>query len=346
MNGFDLSTISGIFVGSTEYSAIYKGSSLIWENEDYYKSQYLTIESLEDDNVITWKMNSSTTPEKTIEYSTDKITWTSATSTTSGTTLATLDTDEKLYLRGNNTQYCIGNGNQNMFTSTKKFNLSGNIMSLINSSSFSNLTSLANLGQHTFRTMFQGTKVVDASRLQLPATTLINGCYNAMFQDCGYLYNAPKLPATTLGNHCYMQLFDSCSNLTVAPELPATTMKSQCYQSMFSKCNKITIAPALPATTLANYCYMGMFYNCTNITTAPELPATKLSQECYKNMFYNCSKLNYIKMLATNISATDCLKNWVYGVSASGTFIKDASMTSLTTGIHGIPDGWTVQDAA
>lgn len=319
MNGFDLSTISGIFIGSTECGAIYKGTSLIWENEDYYKSQYLTIESLEDDNVITWKMNSSNTTEKTIEYSTDKITWTSATSTTSGTTLAILNTDEKLYLRGNNNQYCTGSGNQNMFTSTKKFNLSGNIMSLINSSSFSNLTSLANLGQHTFRSMFQGTKVVDVSRLQLPATTLINGCYNAMFQGCGYLYNAPKLPATTLANHCYMQLFDS-TNLTVAPELPATTMKSQCYQSMFA--------------------------NCTSLTSAPELPATTLAQYCYYRMFRYCSKLNYIKMLATDISALSCLDDWVNGVVSTGTFIKDPNMTSLPTGTSGIPSGWTVQDAS
>ena len=326
MNGFDLSNISGIFVGSKEFSSIFKGSLLIFAKD--YSQEYLTIESLEDGNVVSFKMNSSNAPAKTIEYSTDKINWTSATSTTGGTTLATLNTGNKLYLRGDNTQYCTGNGNQNLFIPTKKFNLSGNIMSLISSSNFSNLTSLDNLGQHTFRTMFQGTSVVDASKLQLPATTLINGCYNAMFQGCYYLTSAPELPATTLANNCYMQLFDSCQNLTAAPALPATTMKSQCYQSMFNKCNKITIAPALPATTLANYCYMGMFYNCKNITTAPELPATKLSQECYKNMFYNCSKLNYVKMLATDISATDCLKNWMYGVSASGTLRQEKSSTN------------------
>ena len=30
MNGFDLSTISGVYVGSTQYSSIYYGSNLIW----------------------------------------------------------------------------------------------------------------------------------------------------------------------------------------------------------------------------------------------------------------------------------------------------------------------------
>lgn len=59
-------------------------------------------------------------------------------------------------------------------------------------------------------------------------------------------------------------------------------------------------------------------------------------------MFYGCYKLNYIKMLATNISAPDCLLNWVSRVSSTGTFVKNAAMTSLPTGASGIPSGWTV----
>ena len=49
-------------------------------------------------------------------------------------------------------------------------------------------------------------------------------------------------------------------------------------------------------------------------------------------------------MLATNISATNCLNNWVYGVAATGTFIKDPAMTTLPTGVNGIPSGWIVKD--
>ena len=88
-----------------------------------------------------------------------------------------------------------------------------------------------------------------------------------------------------------------------------------------------------------------MFDGCTSLTTAPELPATKLYDSCYENMFSHCTKLNYIKMLATNISAYDCLYGWVYGVSSTGTFIKNAAMTSLPTGTSGIPSGWIVQNA-
>jgi len=59
-------------------------------------------------------------------------------------------------------------------------------------------------------------------------------------------------------------------------------------------------------------------------------------------MFSGCTKLTHIECLATNISATACVNNWVSGVAASGIFIKDANMSSWTTGTSGIPSGWTV----
>ena len=101
----------------------------------------------------------------------------------------------------------------------------------------------------------------------------------------------------------------------------------------------------LPATTLAAGCYRFMFDMCTSLTTAPALPATKLVEYCYLGMFNGCTSLNSITMLATDISAWDCLENWVRGVAATGTFTKAASMTSLPSGVSGIPTGWTVQTA-
>ena len=127
--------------------------------------------------------------------------------------------------------------------------------------------------------------------------------------------------------------------------LPSTALTTECYRDMFRDCSGLTTAPSiLPATTLANGCYRDMFDGCTSLTTAPELPATTLAASAYTAMFYGCSSLNYIKMLATDISASSCLFNWVQGVANSGTFVKNASMTTLPTGINGIPQGWTVQD--
>lgn len=101
----------------------------------------------------------------------------------------------------------------------------------------------------------------------------------------------------------------------------------------------------LPATTLTNGCYYGMFYGCASLTRAPELPATTLVEDCYRRMFYDCTSLNNIKCLATDISASNCTIEWVRNVASTGTFVKPSSMSSWTTGIDGIPSGWTVQNA-
>lgn len=101
----------------------------------------------------------------------------------------------------------------------------------------------------------------------------------------------------------------------------------------------------LKATTLAKNCYRDMFYGCTSLTTAPVLPATTLVESCYSQMFFSCTNLNYIKMLATDISASSCLSYWVYGVANTGTFVKNAAISSLPTGSSGIPRGWVVQNA-
>ena len=148
-------------------------------------------------------------------------------------------------------------------------------------------------------------------------------------------------------DYAFYKLFYECKTIINANNLslPATTLAYNCYGYMFYNCSSLTTAPELPATTLASYCYYYMFYNCTSLTTAPELPATTLIERCYDNMFCYCNKLNYIKMLATNISANSCLNDWVLGVSRTGTFIKNAAMTSLPTGASGIPSGWTVQNA-
>ena len=192
--------------------------------------------------------------------------------------------------------------------------------------------------------MFDGCTALTTAP-ELPATTLATQCYSGMFSRCTSLATAPELPAITLADYCYESMFDSCSSLTTAPTLPATTLADSCYQGMFSGCESLTIAPELPATTLASECYSNMFYGCTSLTIAPELPATTLADGCYSNMFSGCINLNSITMLATDISATGCLMDWVTNVAATGTFTKDASMTTLPTGTSGIPENWTVVDA-
>lgn len=117
------------------------------------------------------------------------------------------------------------------------------------------------------------------------------------------------------------------------------------YYGLFYFSNQLISAENLVLPSNATeFCYTYMFNNCGNLTVAPVLPSVSLKSSSYANMFHGCSSLTYIKCLAIDISASNCLKNWVDGVSATGTFVKDANAT-WPSGNSGIPTGWTVVDA-
>lgn len=194
---------------------------------------------------------------------------------------------------------------------------------------------------------------------ELPATTLANSCYYRMFDSTNILPDCSSIDFTSssvvasggLKGLFYGTKVTDTDLVNILPKnesgnycLPVTELANTCYNVMFRNCTNLTVAPVLPAITLAQSCYEEMFSGCINLTVAPELPATTLAIRCYYEMFYNCSKLNYIKMLATDISKSSCLVYWVYNVASTGTFVKNSAMTSLPTGVSGIPEGWTVKD--
>lgn len=257
------------------------------------------------------------------------------------------------------------------FASSGRFNVEGNVMSLLYGDDYDRGTSLDGKN-YAFTHLFSGnTNLVSAEDLLLPADELVIGCYRGMFYKCTSLTAAPELPATKLHSNCYSSMFQNCSSLTTAPsliasipswtvqcysqmfmnctglttppQLPSTTLGRGCYENMFDNCKNLTTAPSLQATTLSVNCYRGMFYDCKKLTTAPELLATTLAEKCYYQMFKRCTLLNSITCLATDISADDCTWEWVNGVASSGTFTKAASMSSWTIGEDGIPSGWSVQ---
>ena len=124
MNGFNLSDIQDARLGGTQLSAIYLGYTKLWPTYDY-SQEYLTIESLADNNAIRFnKSKSSSSPTKTIYWSSDKTTWNSV-SSDSGT-IKTLSNNEKIYIKGNNNNYATSTAAYNYFNSDYEFNISGN----------------------------------------------------------------------------------------------------------------------------------------------------------------------------------------------------------------------------
>lgn len=252
---------------------------------------YLTFH-IRTDGTIVWEAlqdNIFTAVTRTVQYSKNGGPWTNITSSFYPGTSFNVSAGDVIKWRGNNVT-----SEYNCFLGTALYDVSGNIMSLLNPTDFENMTSFPS-NQTQLAGLFYGGNVVDASELILPAKTLTPSCYYYMFADNTNLTKAPKLPATNLAENCYNGMFFNCHNLTTAPTLPATTLARSCYAYMFANTGSyygnLTQAPTLPARNLADSCYNAMFAGQRILTTAPALPATTLKQSCYQQMFLNCSNL-------------------------------------------------------
>ena len=356
--------VSGVPEGWTR--KIYDGVNEVID----YSYEYFTIEALEDGIVsILWRIGDK------LYYSINNSDWIERVSRIE----LEVKTNDKIRFKGNQSENIdieikcnvFGNIMSLLFEDDfqDKTSLAGYGDYVFGNISWPNVISAKNLilpattlSYGCYSNMFSDcTSLTEAP--DLPATTLADRCYSWMFYNCTSLTTAPQLPATTLALFCYFNMFygtnvlPDCSNIDFENE---SVVASGGLTGLFAG-TKVTdsdlerILPkndegkyCLPVTTLANLCYHSMFSNCTSLIEAPELPATTLASSCYNcysNMFNGCSNLNYIKMLATNISEINCLSNWVSGVAAEGTFVKSAAMTSLPSGVSGIPEGWTVENA-
>lgn len=314
----------------------------------HYSTQYLSFVAIENG---TFKFTS--TSGNSIDYSIDSgTTWTTL---ASGVDSPTITSGSTIMWRGSNMiisrtdPYGIGT-----FSSTGKFDVEGNIMSLIYGDDFIDKYSLSGK-DYVFMDLFKSCpNVVNAKNMVLPATTLSQSCYRNMFyalNASSSLLTAPvELPATTMTNNCYYSMFQHCSGLTSVSEdyLPATTLAQSCYCNMFSRTTALKNIPKLPATTLAVGCYYNMFLapvNTTAMTTTESflLPATTLVQECYRNMFNGRKGVSKITCLATSgINTNNSTTQWLQNVSTSGTFTRASSSVTWPKGVNGKPSGWTL----
>ena len=210
------------------------------------------------------------------------------------------------------------------------YNVSGNLMSVVNGDNFSGLTDASDC---SFGGFFQSqTNLISAEHLGLPATVLSDGCYQLMFSGCTGMTSGPVvLPATELTEGCYKEMFMSCNSLTKTPVLPATTLAEDCYNGMFWDCGSLTTAPVLPATTLAVGCYENMFDGCGSLVNIPDLPATILPSRCYSNMFVWCNSITSPPIMnITTAGDSSC-----YCMFAGCTALTSAPVLSATTvGYH------------
>lgn len=256
-----------------------------------YSNRYLTFRALED-GTFSYRGSSDIISANTLEYSVDSgETW--STLQIGGTTPTVTSGNTILWKASGLT--ISPNSGIGSFKSSGRFDVEGNIMSLVNGDDFVGKTTI---DLYQFSLLFTVcSKLVNSKNLVLPSTTLQPHCYAFMFHGCSSLVTTPQLPATTLAGSCYSNMFSSCSSLVTVPQdmLPATTLANGCYSGMFAHCSSLTAAPKLPATTLSSGCYSGMFWSCISLTTPANLNiignGSRSASGCCQQMYCDCRGL-------------------------------------------------------
>ena len=232
---------AGTLTLNAEYSG-YTGSANVVVYQEAYPN-YLQF-NIESAGTIVFSRSQNAAPSNAVQYSKDYgNSWTTITATTDGVSIS-VNAGEKVMFRGDNSRYSTSTSYYDSFSkSTARYNIEGNMMSLIDSTNFDSLTSLSN--GYTFNSMFYGcTGLTSSEKLLLPATTLQEDCYAHMFQGCINMTKTTSiLPATSMPVSCYDNMFQNCYSLTTAPDIMAESSVSNIGSpagNMFNGCTSLT----------------------------------------------------------------------------------------------------------
>lgn len=179
----------------------------IYNNEDPEK-EYLTFKALENG---TFSFNGNPYYEYPIQYSLDSgTTWSTA---SSAVTTPTIQSGNTVMWKGEG--FTSGDAKRiGTFSSTGRFTVQGNAMSLRYGDNFSDKYNAVG-----FQSLFSGcTGLTSAENMILPSSSTTQGCYYEMFYGCTSLTTAPDLPANISnsrsgGKSAYNKMFQGCSSL-------------------------------------------------------------------------------------------------------------------------------------
>lgn len=295
---------------------------------------YLTFNVLTK-GTICWKAYGNSA--KTIEYSINDGAWTPITSTTNGVTFS-VEKDDVVRFKGSDSTYATDKSNYSGFDGgTATYNISGNIMSLIYGDNFEGQTTLT--GTYNFCSLFKQSKAVSAENLILPATTLTNYCYRAMFSYCTSLSVAPVLPAPTLAQGCYWYMFEKCA-ISTAPDLNATTLVNECYGHMFENAGSLNYIQCLATAGFnaykclegwtTNVASSGFFVKDTNVNWATGTSGIPSDWKIYNDFFLYSPEISCDGEFITITCATEGASIY-YRLNQTGDFSLYTDPISINT---------------
>ena len=164
-----------------------------------------------------------------LSYSLDNgVTWSESYKSRKENNKINVTAGNKILFKGNNnTNFVEYSGSYPLFHSNARYNVEGNIMSLIYGDDFVRHLSLNE--EYIFASLFTyETNLISAANLVLPAIILATGCYMSMFNGCTSLTTGPVLRAPYLTEDCYSLMFYGCSSLNSITCLATNISEEDC----------------------------------------------------------------------------------------------------------------------
>lgn len=316
----------------------------------HFENKYLTFEALEECTFsLTIPAAVNTSKITSVSYSLDNgETWITTNNSASDViiTTPTVIAGKKVLWKGIGSSFANSTSVYSNFSSTGRFFIYGNIMSLIKGDDFltntsftsnstyvfsslfrnnTNITSVENLilnyehagFRETYSNMFAGCSgITKACKIYLRTSdTALYGTYSGMFYNCTSLTYVPDIFIECLNitninvNVCLSSTFYGCTSLVTAPSITTNVGSYQFMSGMFGYCSSLKNVPSLSRTILGQSSHSQMFAYCTSLEVTPELPSGALATDCFNGMFSRCSSLATPPELPYMTLASGCYAN-------------------------------------
>lgn len=301
-----------------------------------------------------------------LEYSTDKETWTSWDFSQN----IPLAANGKVYLRGNNAKFSVSSGNYHYFGSTGNVYAGGSVRSLFNKSvpqtrdssatmfgwMFFGMTTLVGIDTNLFAGINYG-----SSGSWRDTTNM----FYRTFSGCSSLVTPPDLSGIGYArDNTFRETFNQCTSLTTtAPLNIIETMPNakNTFKSMYYQCYALVDASPMRVSCNDNneQLLYQIFTGCNHLVTPPDLTGvTVLGKQAIGNGFRACDSLQFLKVGFTewddetdpstsNYASTHA---WTYNINTNGVFIAPSALPKTrnsadnTTKSSFIPYNWSIAD--
>lgn len=281
---------------------------------------YLCFTALES-GTFTFTYGSDVAGDSTsVSYSLDGKNWTTLSNVSSqevSITTPTIAAGENVYWKGTNKRMAVGDAanKYSWFSSTGRFNVSGDLQSLLYDEAFEGKTNTQFGTSYCFCSLFQNcTKLVESEDLQCTSRFGNIAFYERMFMGCSMLVSTPlfyndynKGVGANFSSSTFKETYKDCTSL-VSPnwQFPVDKPGNSAYSGMFQNTSVAEARFPDSSKALGKAIFKYMYADCVNLASVPEeLPWTSLSSECYKNLFQNCISLRKAPRLpATNLTTS------------------------------------------